>query len=108
VTELLSILIASFLAISVGIGISSTTAKTQENALMTKTNAKLNFKLAENRADADYKVALSDCKRKPSLDKMRCLDDAKNVDAKLIVAAKEKMDKAVAAASVPKESLGTP
>jgi len=102
--ELLSILVAAFVATSMGIGIASTKAKTQENMVMTKTSAKLDFKLAENRADADYKVAIADCKRKPSADKMRCLDAAKNVNAKLIVAAREKMDKAVTLASVPKES----
>lgn len=102
--ELLSILVAAFVATSMGIGIASTKAKTRENTVMTKTSAKLDFKLAENRADADYKVAISDCKRKPSPDKMRCLDAAKNVNAKLIVAAREKMDKAVTLASAPKES----
>jgi hypothetical protein len=104
--EMLSILIVSFLATSIGIGLSNTTTKAQENALMTKTNARLNFKLAENRADADYKAAISDCRAKPSLDKRRCLDDAKNLNARLIVAAREKMDKALTVVSVPEESAG--
>lgn len=100
--ELLSILIASFLATSIGIGIPSTKAKPQQNAVMTKASAKLDFKLAENRADADYKIAISDCKRKLSLEKTRCLNDAKNVNARLIVAARVKMEKALTLASGPK------
>ena len=103
-TELLSILIASIFATVIGIGVSSTASRTQGKALMTKMNAKLDFKLAESRADADYKAAISACRRKTSIDKMRCLDDAKNVNATLIVAAREKMDRAVALASVPKQS----
>ncbi len=106
--ELLSLLIASFLATSIGIGISSTASTAHENALMTKMNAKLDFKLAESRADADYKVAISDCKRKPASDKMHCLDEARNVDARLIVAAREKMNKAVTADAVPKTGPGLP
>jgi hypothetical protein len=39
---------------------------------------------------------------------MRCLDDAKNVNARLLLAAKEKMDKVVTEAAMPKESQAGP
>jgi hypothetical protein len=106
--ELLSLLIASFLATSIGIGVLTARGKVQDDRATAKMNAKLDFKHAENRADADYKIAISVCKKKSPPDKMRCLDDAKNVNARLLLAAKEKMDKVVTEAAMPKESQAGP
>jgi len=99
-TELMSVLIASLLAASIGIGVIS---KVPENGITAKMNARIDFKQAENTADADYKLTIAACRKKPHLDKQPCLTEAKTVNGKLIVAARARMDEALSGVSGPKE-----
>lgn len=100
-SELLAFVIASVFLVSIGSDLSNMKAKGSADGVMTKRSAKLDFKVAENRTNAHYKFAISECKKGTSLDKMPCLDAAKLVNVKLIVAAKAKMDKTLAEPFVP-------
>ena len=101
-SELLAVVIASLFLVSIGSGISSVRSREGE---ITKRSVKLDFKVAENRANAHYKFAISECKKQSSSDRMPCLDAAKIVNGKLIVAAREKMDKALAEPFEPNRRL---
>ena len=106
-SELLAILIASLFLVTIGSGISSLKAKASgdSDSVITRRGAKLDFKVAENRANAHYKFAIAECKKQSSPDKAPCLEAAKIVNGKVIVAAREKMDKALAEPFVPNRSL---
>ncbi len=103
-SELFSILFAAIFASSIGLdGAAERSAKAeikaeQHGVMEKKLSARLDFKQAENRANADYKASISVCRKKPAAEKKACLEEAKTINEKAIVAAKEKMDKAVAEA----------
>jgi hypothetical protein len=104
---LLATIIASLFLVTVGSGISTVRAKAlgDNDSEMTKRGARLDFKVAENRANAHYKFAISECKKQSSPDRTPCLDAAKAVNGKLIVAAKEQMDKTLAAPFMPNKNV---
>jgi len=90
-SELLSILFAAVFASSMGLNHAAAgNTKLEQNGERTgQLNARLGFKQAENKANAEYKASIVDCRTKPSSEKKVCLDEAKAVNAKTIVALKQ-------------------
>lgn len=90
-SELLSILFAAIFASSMGLHhVASENTKTGQNGEnMAQLSARLSFKQTEIKANSDYKGAIVDCKKKPSSEKKVCLEEAKALNVKTIVAAKQ-------------------
>lgn len=90
-SELLSILFAAIFASSMGLNhAAADNKKTEQNVeKLGPSNARLDFKQAENTANSVYKTSIIDCKKKPFSEKKICLDKAKAVNEKTIVAAKQ-------------------
>jgi vacuolar-type H+-ATPase subunit H len=91
-TELLSILIASIFAASIGLR-ADTGGDGRSSAKEARYEARTSFKDAEKSANADYKVAIADCRKKKSADRPACLSVAQTTNAEKIVAAKATMDR---------------
>ena len=90
-SELLSILFAAIFVSSMSLNHSAAdNTKTGQNGeQIVQLNARLGFKQAENKANSEYKASIVDCRKKPSSEKKVCLDEAKAVNAKTIVALKQ-------------------
>lgn len=94
-TELLSILIASIFAASIGLHADTggDGKDGRSSAKEARYEARTSFKDAERNANADYKVAIADCRKKKAADRPACLSVAKTANAETIVAAKATMDR---------------
>jgi len=92
-SELLSILLAAIVASSMGLhhAAADNTKTEQSREKLGPSNTRLDFKQAENIANSAYKASIIDCKKKPSSEKRVCLDEAKAVNEKSIVAAKQRV-----------------
>ena len=90
-SELLSILFAAIFASSMGLNnVAAGNTETEPNGeKMGQSNTRLDFKQAENKANREYQASIADCRKKPSSKKRACLDEAKAVNEKAIVAAKQ-------------------
>lgn len=103
-SDLLSAFIISIYAAVIGSNVVAGSAKTdveaeKDDSLAIRRDAKTDFKRVEQEADADYKAAIADCRKMPSIEKYACLENAKSVNDRKISEARAANKKAVAKAS---------
>lgn len=110
-SDFLSVLIATAYAAVASLGAAPSNGSEAESRANkagvseTRVDARIEFKRAENKANAGYQSAIADCKKMPVAEKHGCLDSARAANDDAIADAKAANEKtvadAVAAAAAP-------